>query len=126
VTQQGESGAAIHLPLDHLRLDVHAFGPAVMKRQGDGGDDGLGVQVQVAVKACTCGRSLARTVSAQSLSRASLAGFGRSRVAKERMRAARLVISGQATVSPASSACWLPLKTPGQVFSALREATTTP
>ena len=48
MAQQGESGAATHLPLDHLRLGVHAFGPAVMKRQGYGGDDGLGVQVQAA------------------------------------------------------------------------------
>jgi hypothetical protein len=29
-------------------LGVHAFGPAVVKRQGDGSDDGLGVQVQAA------------------------------------------------------------------------------
>jgi hypothetical protein len=48
VAQKSEPGAAIHLPLDHLGLGVHAFGPAVMKRQGDSGDDGLGVQVQAA------------------------------------------------------------------------------
>jgi hypothetical protein len=44
---QGESGAAVHLPFDHLRLGVHAFGPAVMERQGDGRDDGLLVGARV-------------------------------------------------------------------------------
>jgi hypothetical protein len=48
VTEEGEADTAIHLPLDHLRLSIHASGPAVMKRQGDRGDDGLGVQVQAA------------------------------------------------------------------------------
>jgi hypothetical protein len=36
------------LPIDHLGLGVHAFGPAVVKRQGDGRDHGSGVQVQPA------------------------------------------------------------------------------
>jgi hypothetical protein len=34
--------------LNHLGLGVHAFGPAVVKRQGDGGDRGVDVQVQAA------------------------------------------------------------------------------
>jgi hypothetical protein len=56
------------------------------------------------------GRSLARAVSAQSLSLASFAGSGLSRAAKERTRAARLFISGQAAVSPASSGRWPSLR----------------
>ena len=46
MAQEGEVGAAVHLPLDHLRFRVHAFGPAVVKRQGDGGGDGRHVEVQ--------------------------------------------------------------------------------
>jgi hypothetical protein len=31
VAEQDESGAAVHLALDHLRFGVHALGPAVVK-----------------------------------------------------------------------------------------------
>ncbi len=46
MAQEGEAGAAVHLPLDHLRFRVHALGPAVMERQGDGCGGGRHVEVQ--------------------------------------------------------------------------------
>jgi hypothetical protein len=48
VAQESEAGAAVHLPLDHLRFRVHAFGPAVMKWQGDGRYGGIDVDVEAA------------------------------------------------------------------------------
>ncbi len=49
--QEGEPGSVAHLPLDHFRSRVHAFGPAVMERQGDGCDGGLLIEVQSAGEA---------------------------------------------------------------------------
>jgi hypothetical protein len=47
VSEEIESGAAVHLQLDHLRLGVvHALGPAVVKRQGEGRGDGQRVKFQ--------------------------------------------------------------------------------
>lgn len=46
--EQSEAGAAVDLPPDHLRFGVHALGPAIVKGQGDGCDDGQPVQVQPA------------------------------------------------------------------------------
>jgi hypothetical protein len=40
--------SAVHLPLDHLRLAVRALGPAVVKRQDEGSDDGQRVKFQAA------------------------------------------------------------------------------
>jgi hypothetical protein len=37
LAQQGESGAAVHLPLDHLRFGVDAFGAAVVVRRRECG-----------------------------------------------------------------------------------------
>jgi hypothetical protein len=99
VAQEGEAGAANHLPLDHLGLGVHALGLAVVEGQRDGGDHGLGVQVQAAGEGMNAGQSAARGAGAHSLSLAWLAGSGRSRAARPRTRPARLVISGQAAVS---------------------------
>jgi hypothetical protein len=48
VAQERESGPAVHLPLDHLCLGVHALGPAVVKRQGDGRGGGQLVKFQAA------------------------------------------------------------------------------
>ena len=46
MAQEGEAGAAVHLPLDHFRFRVHALGPAVVERQGDGCGGGRHVEVQ--------------------------------------------------------------------------------
>ncbi len=48
MAEEGESGAAVHLPLDHFCLGVHALGPSIVERQGDGGGGGVDVQVQAA------------------------------------------------------------------------------
>ena len=107
MAQEGESGAAVHLPLDHLRFGVHALGPAVMERQGDGGGDGRHVEVQATGEGVdawqVCG---ARGADPFLELGSSLPGSGVSRAAKERTRPARLVISGQAAVSLLSSDCW--------------------
>ena len=46
MAQQGEAGAAVHLPFDHLGLGVDSLGAAVVVREGEGGGGGLDVQVQ--------------------------------------------------------------------------------
>ncbi|MGI5490295.1 hypothetical protein [Microtetraspora malaysiensis] len=43
MTEQREAGPAVYLAHDPLGLGVHAFGAAVMERQGDGRSDGLAV-----------------------------------------------------------------------------------
>jgi hypothetical protein len=48
VAQQGEAGASVHLPLDHLGLGVDAFGASVVVREGERGGGGLDVQVEAA------------------------------------------------------------------------------
>jgi len=46
--QEGEAGAAMHPPHDRFRFGVHAFGPAVVVRQGQGRVHGFFVQVEAA------------------------------------------------------------------------------
>jgi hypothetical protein len=57
VAQEGEAGAAVHLTLDHLGLGVHALGPAVMERQGDGCGSGRRCQSPASEECGTVGRS---------------------------------------------------------------------
>ncbi len=116
VAQESESGAAVPLPLDHLGLGVHAFGPSVMKRRGDGGDDGLLVQVRAAGDGVQMREVAGPGGLGLVLEPGLVGGVRPEQAAKEPMRAARLVISGrQAAVSPASSVCRASLRTPGRV-----------
>jgi hypothetical protein len=38
VAQQGEAGASVHLPFDHLGLGVDALGAPVVVREGEPGE----------------------------------------------------------------------------------------
>ncbi|WP_236051597.1 hypothetical protein [Nonomuraea cypriaca] len=44
MAQKVEPGTAVHLPHDPLRAGVHAFGPAVVVRKGEGGVHGVAVE----------------------------------------------------------------------------------
>jgi len=48
VAQQGEAGASVHLPFDHLGLGVDSLGASVVMREGERGGGGLDVQVKAA------------------------------------------------------------------------------
>jgi hypothetical protein len=56
VPEQGEAGAAVHLPLDHFRFRVHALGPAVVVREGERCRDGLNIEVQAAGEGVQVGK----------------------------------------------------------------------
>ena len=67
------------------------------------------------VKECTWGRPAARVSLIHWRSLVSLPGAGTSRAAKDVMRPARAVISGQAAVRPASVSRWLVVRRSGLV-----------
>jgi hypothetical protein len=46
VAEQGEARSSVHLPLDHLGLNVDAFGPAVVIPQGECRRGCLDVEVE--------------------------------------------------------------------------------
>ena len=48
MAQQGEAGASVHLPFDHLGLGVNSLGAAVVVRHRDRGRGSLDVQVEAA------------------------------------------------------------------------------
>ena len=48
MAQQGEAGASVHLPFDHLGLGVDSLGAPVVVRHGECGRGGLDVEVQAA------------------------------------------------------------------------------
>jgi hypothetical protein len=48
VAEQGEAGAAVHLPLDHLGFRVHSLGAPVVVRHRERGRGGLDVQLKAA------------------------------------------------------------------------------
>jgi hypothetical protein len=47
VAQEVDAGSAVRLSLDQLGLGVHAFGASVVVGEGDSGDNGVGVLVDV-------------------------------------------------------------------------------
>jgi len=54
--QEGEAGAAMHLPHDPFRFGVHAFGPAVVVWLGHGRVHGFFVQVEAAGESVQVGQ----------------------------------------------------------------------
>ncbi len=91
---------------------MHALGPAVVRRQGDGGDDVLLVQAQAAGEGVQV-RQVAGPRGPGPVLELGLVGVVWA--AKERTRAARLVICGQAAVSGLSSGRRLSLRASGLV-----------
>ena len=115
MTQQMEAGASVHLPLDHLGLVVDSFGPAVVMRQRERCWDGLDVQVQAAGEGVQVRQVSFAGAGDPLLEPGLVSTAGVSISAKERIRTARVVISGQAPWRLASVSCWPAVRRPGLV-----------
>ena len=116
MAEEGESGASVHLPLDHLGPGVGPLGAAVVMRQRERRRGGLDVQVEAAGEGVDVGQAgRARGGDPLRQEAASLPGFGASRAAKELISPARAVISVQAAVMPASVSCWPAVRPAGLV-----------
>jgi hypothetical protein len=60
VAEQGEAGAAVHLPLDHLGPGVHSLSAAVVAGQGERGGSGLDAGVEAVGEGMQKGQVVSR------------------------------------------------------------------
>ena len=95
-----EAGAAEHLPFDHFRFVVDAFGSPVVVRERERGGGGLDVEFEAAgegVQVRQVGGAGVRRSTARASPR--WRGRGSSMAAKDPIRLARAFISGHATTA---------------------------
>ena len=115
MTEEGEPGASVHLPLDHLRLCVDSFGAAVVEGHGERRCCGLDVQVQSAGEGVDMGQ-VSGPGGGDPLLQSPGVAWVRDQEGREAADwLARALISGQAASMRASVSCWLPVRRSGLV-----------
>lgn len=104
MAEQGEARTPVHLPLEHLRARFPAFGPAVVVRHGERGNDSVAVGPIPRTKECTFGRSAVRAAWIHS---SSLGGICRGWLQEDGKRSHQAValIPGHATTTWPRRSC---------------------